>query len=103
MVTGFIPHESHGLIEGGNFRCISTGFETGDRKEWNEHAIECGRHTERGTTSCVGCGEVIQFEDLPFVPFAIDGSKPIALRCDDCEESMRGNVKVTKSTGVKQQ
>ncbi len=85
------------VIEGGNFRCTATDFETGDRKEWNEHAIECGKHTMRGNTRCVGCGADIAFKDLPYVPYNLnDGSQTIALRCDECETNMRGNVKVVK-------
>jgi hypothetical protein len=85
------------FIEGGNFKCTATDFETGDRSEWNEHAKECGKHTERGSTICMGCGEPIEFSGLPFVPYnPIDGSKTIQLRCDDCETTMKGSVKVTK-------
>jgi hypothetical protein len=84
------------FIEGGNFKCPPTGFETAEREEWNNHCLEdCDKHTMHGATTCQGCGDIIQFKGLPFQPFKADGTIGIALRCDECEEKSKGNVQIT--------
>ena len=62
-------------IEGGNFRCPSTGFSTPDPLEWNKHAEECGIHTESGRTQCISCGAGIEYNHIPFKPLTPDGSR----------------------------
>ena len=90
-------------IEGGNFRCFlhtdkkGNPFETSKIDDWNAHCTKAEGHTEMGSGFCQGCGEVIEFTDLPFQPLGPDGSKNIQLRCDDCEEKRNlSTIKVTK-------
>lgn len=87
------------IIEGGNNKCVH-GVDTDDIYEWNEHCSNpANGHTETGISVCVGCGETIVFDDIPFHRIDATGSKNIALRCDDCEESYKTifeNKKVRK-------
>lgn len=90
-------------VEGGNFKCFIHGtkggkpFEADTIDAWNKHCTTTEGHTEMGSGFCQGCGEVIEFTDLPFQPLGPDGSKNIQLRCDDCEEKRNlSSIKVTK-------
>jgi hypothetical protein len=84
-------------IEGGNFRCDPTGFKATTVKKWNEHAQECGLHTESGETVCISCGRGIAYKHLPFRPLAPDGSKNIQLQCEDCMSAAMGSFKEAKA------
>lgn len=87
-------------IEGGSFRCFKDGYETDSVQDWNKHCSTpegTSTHiTEEGYTACISCGVRIEYTDLPFHPLEDDGSKGIALRCDDCSQKLIGNVKITK-------
>ena len=87
------------MKEGGNFKCVH-GIDTDSVDEWNEHCSDPENgHTESGISQCTSCGETIVFDEIPYHPIKADGSKGIALRCDECEESYRSvfqNKKVRK-------
>ena len=85
------------IIEGGGiFKCSRHEFETESIDDWNDHCSD-GDHFEEGNTVCTNCGERIEFSGLPYHPFKADGSKGIALQCDDCADAIRGNAKITVS------
>jgi hypothetical protein len=91
------------LVEGGEFICYKDGFRTANKDEWNEHCSQpegdSTHITEQGSTVCITCGIGIEFTDLPFHPYKADGSKGIALKCEECENKTIGNVK-RKSVGI---
>lgn len=81
------------LIEGPGFHCYLHDFDTNDVAEWNFHCTTAEGHYEMGTTICITCGNQIEFTNLPFHPLLPDGSKGIALKCEDCETKTTGKVK----------
>ena len=83
------------IIEGGAFICGRHDFETSSITEWNDH-MDDGDHFEDGSTACIKCGELIEFNDLPYQPFDKTGSKNIQLRCPECEEKMTGKARIRK-------
>lgn len=92
------------IIEGGaTFRCGVHAYETTSIDDWNDHCHNNPEHTEEGWTKCVSCGTDIQFSGLPFHKLGPDGSKNIALRCEECETQMMGNVKRTTPQKEQQQ
>jgi Fe2+ or Zn2+ uptake regulation protein len=84
------------LVEGGEFICYIHDFKTASIDEWNSHCFGNDEHTEQGSTACVICGEIIEFENLPFHKLSPSGSKNIQLKCDDCDVATRGKVKTSK-------
>ena len=82
------------LLEGGALRCSRHEFETKSVSEWNEHCSD-GEHFENGSTACITCGEIVEYEALPFHPF-VNGSKNIVLQCDDCSKKTKGSAKVKR-------
>ena len=63
---------------GGNFKCSLHGIDTDDVNKWNEHCSDPkNNHTETGTTQCIGCGETLVFENIPFQKIDRAGSKNI--------------------------
>lgn len=83
------------IIEGEGFRCDVHGIKTTSIDEWNTHCFGNPEHTESGTTACTSCGVILVFEGLPFHKLKADGSKGIALKCEDCEAQSQGQVKRT--------
>ena len=85
------------LIEGGDFICYKDGFRTSEVSEWNDHCSrEEGGSThikEQGSTCCTNCGVRFEFTDLPFHTIKADGSKGIALKCEECDMKTTGQVK----------
>ena len=81
---------------GGQFICRKHDFSTTSIDDWNDHCDGNADHVESGSTVCISCGARIQFTDLPYQRIKPDGSKGIALKCEDCETSTVGSVKTTK-------
>jgi hypothetical protein len=78
---------------GGNFRC-SHGLDTDDVNEWNEHCSDSENgHFDSGTTTCIGCGEALVFENIPYHKIDQSGSKNIQLRCEECEDAIKESYK----------
>lgn len=88
------------LEGGGEFKCRTHDFTTTDIEAWNDHCDGDPIHNEHGETACVLCGEKLYFKDLPYHRIGPDGSKNIALKCDDCHEKSHGNVKISKKGGI---
>jgi hypothetical protein len=73
------------MVIGDSLKCIH-GLDTFDINEWNEHCSDpANGHTESGQTKCLDCGEIIEFEGLPFQPITPTG-KNIQLRCNECSD-----------------
>jgi hypothetical protein len=89
-------------IEGGAFKCPITGFETMEIPEWNKHCMEdCDKHGESGSTVCISCGAGIEYQHIPYRPLAPDGSKGIALQCENCMSAMMGKGSVKSAAKAK--
>jgi hypothetical protein len=74
---------------GGNFRC-SHGIDTDDVDEYNNHCLDPENgHTDSGTTTCIGCGEALVFEGIPYHKIDQAGSKNIQLRCEECDSTLK--------------
>lgn len=76
------------ILEGRGFRCFKDDFETRDFKEWNKH---CGKKegntthiTESGTAPCLACARSVDFEEMPYTPYAANGTKTYAVYCEEC-------------------
>ena len=81
------------VIEGGGeFICRKHDFRTRNIEEWNNHCDGNPDHVEMGTTVCTSCGARIEFTDLPYQRIGPDGSKGIALKCEDCTAKQAGTT-----------
>ena len=80
------PPTASVMIIGDSLKCALHGIDTLDIHEWNEHCSDpANGHTESGTTRCINCNALIEFEGLPFQPITPSG-KNISLRCNECTE-----------------
>lgn len=67
------------FIEGGDFVCFVHNFTTDNIEDWDKHCFKT-RHTISGSTGCVACGKMVQFNNLPFIG---TGKSP-NLKCEEC-------------------
>lgn len=86
------------LEGGGEFICSLHDFRTKSIDQWNDHCFDNPAHTEMGSTICIQCHERFDFTGLPFHKLSPDGSKNIALKCEECEAKTVGSVKRGKKT-----
>jgi hypothetical protein len=92
MVKKAQAQATGGLLEGsGVFECFRHDFKTKSINEWNDHCDD-GDHFEMGSTACISCGRVIEFEGHPYVRFKADGSKGLQLQCPDCTSAIKNSA-----------
>jgi len=73
------------MLEGGNFICYRHKFETENINSWNEHCIKM-KHTISGSSACVDCGVMTDFNDLPFLKIGQIPPLVPNVKCEKCSK-----------------